>query len=98
MVGSYVYIPGTALTPLEPQSRSGDNPVKFQVVLSPNGTAVLKGLICCACNTLACLLKKECVCGVLFEICSNLVGCMLWDTRGSFKVYHCSIDSTTCCR
>ena len=29
---------------LEPQSRSGDNPVKFQVVLSPNGTAVLKGL------------------------------------------------------
>ena len=32
------------LTLLEPQSRSGDNPVKFQVVLSPNGTAVLKGL------------------------------------------------------
>ena len=29
---------------LEPQSRSGDNPVKFQVVLSPNGTAVLKVL------------------------------------------------------
>ena len=33
------------LTPLEPQSRSGDKPVKFKVVLSPNGTAVLKGLI-----------------------------------------------------
>ena len=33
------------LTLLEPQSRSGDKPVKFQVVLSPNGTAVLKGLI-----------------------------------------------------
>ena len=29
---------------LEPQSRSGDKPAKFQVVLSPNGTAVLKGL------------------------------------------------------
>ena len=29
---------------LEPQPRSGDKPVKFQVVLSPNGTAVLKGL------------------------------------------------------
>ena len=29
---------------LEPQSRSGDKPVKFQVVLSPNRTAVLKGL------------------------------------------------------
>ena len=36
----------SVLTPLEPQSRSGDNPVKFQVVLSPNGTAVLKGLSC----------------------------------------------------
>ena len=35
---------GLRLTLLEPQSRSGDNPVKFQVVLSPNGTAVLKGL------------------------------------------------------
>ena len=33
------------LTLLEPQSRSGDKPVKFQAVLSPNGTAVLKGLI-----------------------------------------------------
>ena len=33
------------LTLLEPQSRFGDKPVKFQVVLSPNGTAVLKGLI-----------------------------------------------------
>ena len=33
------------LTLLEPQSSSGDKPVKFQVVLSPNGTAVLKGLI-----------------------------------------------------
>ena len=32
------------LTLLEPQSRSGGKPVKFQVVLSPNGTAVLKGL------------------------------------------------------
>ena len=32
------------LTLLEPQPRSGDKPVKFQVVLSPNGTAVLKGL------------------------------------------------------
>ena len=34
----------SSLTLLEPQSRSGDKPVKFQVVLSPNGTAVLKGL------------------------------------------------------
>ena len=32
------------LTLLEPQSRSGGKPVKIQVVLSPNGTAVLKGL------------------------------------------------------
>ena len=32
------------LTLLEPQSRSGDKPVNFQVVLSPNRTAVLKGL------------------------------------------------------
>ena len=32
------------LTLLEPQSRSGDKPVKFQVVWSPNRTAVLKGL------------------------------------------------------
>ena len=31
------------LTLLEPQSRSGDKPVKFQVFLSPDGTAVLKG-------------------------------------------------------
>ena len=44
-------------TLLEPQSRSGDKPVKFQAVLSPNGTAVLKGLnksfslrACCACR------------------------------------------------
>ena len=35
---------GGSLTLLEPQPRSGDKPVKFQVVLSPNGTAVLKGL------------------------------------------------------
>ena len=32
------------LTLLEPQSRSGDNPDKFQVVSPQNGTAVLKGL------------------------------------------------------
>ena len=32
------------LTLLEPQSCSGDKPLKFQVVLSPNETAVLKGL------------------------------------------------------
>ena len=38
------FVVGEALTLLEPQSRSGDKPVKFQVVLSPNGTAVLKGL------------------------------------------------------
>ena len=37
------------LTLLEPQSRSGDKPVKFQVVLSPNGTAVLKGLTAPTC-------------------------------------------------
>ena len=30
------------LTLLEPQSRSGDKPVKFQVVCPQNGTAVLK--------------------------------------------------------
>ena len=40
-----VWFSGWRLTLLEPQSRSGDNPVKFQVVLSPNGTAVLKGLM-----------------------------------------------------
>ena len=34
----------TRLTPLEPQSHVGDNPVKFQVVCPQNGTAVLKGL------------------------------------------------------
>ena len=33
-----------ALTPLEPQSRFGDKPLKFQVVCPQNGTAVLKGL------------------------------------------------------
>ena len=32
------------LTPLEPQSRFGDKPVKFQIVCPQNGTAVLKGL------------------------------------------------------
>ena len=31
-------------TLLEPQSRFGDKPVKFQVVFPQNGTAVLKGL------------------------------------------------------
>ena len=36
--------PGQHLTPLEPQSRFGDKPVKFQVVCPQNGTAVLKGL------------------------------------------------------
>ena len=30
-------------TLLEPQSRFGDNPIKFQVVCPHNGTAVLKG-------------------------------------------------------
>ena len=32
------------LTLLEPQSRFGDNSLKFQVVCPQNGTAVLKGL------------------------------------------------------
>ena len=32
------------LTLLEPQSRFGDKPVKFQVVCPQNGTEVLKGL------------------------------------------------------
>ena len=41
MVKAYLEL-SKGLTLLEPQSRSGDNPVKFQVVLSPNGTAVLK--------------------------------------------------------
>ena len=36
------YIAG--LTPLEPQSRCGDKPLKFQVVCPQNGTAVLEGL------------------------------------------------------
>ena len=36
------------LTPLEPQSRFGDKPVKFEVVCPQNGTAVLKGLRLCA--------------------------------------------------
>ena len=31
-------------TPLEPQSRFGDKPLKFQVVCPQNGTAVLQGL------------------------------------------------------
>ena len=30
---------------LEPQSRFGDKPVKFQLVCPQNGTAVLKGLV-----------------------------------------------------
>ena len=34
------------LTLLEPRSRFGDNPLKFQVVCPQNGTAVLKGLTC----------------------------------------------------
>ena len=44
--GKYHQLPRIRLTilNLEPQSRSGDKPVKFQVVLSPNGTSVLKGL------------------------------------------------------
>ena len=33
------------LTPLAPQSRFGDNPLKFKVICPQNGTAVLKGLI-----------------------------------------------------
>ena len=32
------------LTLLEPQSRFGDKPIKFQVVCPQNGTAVLEGL------------------------------------------------------
>ena len=32
------------LTPIGPQSRVGDKPVRFRVFLPPNGTAVLKGL------------------------------------------------------
>ena len=32
------------LTLLQPQSRFGDKPLKFQVVCPQNGTAVLKGL------------------------------------------------------
>ena len=32
------------LTLLEPQSRCGDKPLKFQVICPQNGTAVLKGL------------------------------------------------------
>ena len=34
-----------SLTLLEPQSRFGDKPLKFQVVCPQNGTAVLEGLI-----------------------------------------------------
>ena len=33
-----------SLTPLEPQSRFGDNPLKFQVLCPQIGTSVLKGL------------------------------------------------------
>ena len=33
------------LTPLKPQSRFGDKPLKFQVVCPQNGTAVLKELM-----------------------------------------------------
>ena len=36
---------GGDLTPLEPQSRFGDKPVKLYVICPQNGTAVLKGLI-----------------------------------------------------
>ena len=36
-------VPQFALTPLEPQSRFGDNPLKFQVICPQNGTAVPKG-------------------------------------------------------
>ena len=34
----------SSLTPLEPQSRFGDKPLKFQAVCPPHGTAVLEGL------------------------------------------------------
>ena len=37
-----------ALTLLEPQSRFGDKPLKFQVVYPQNGTAILKGLSVCS--------------------------------------------------
>ena len=37
-------VTGRPLTHLEPQSRCGDKPLKFQVVCPQNGTAVLKGL------------------------------------------------------
>ena len=48
--GQIGWTPLRLLTLLEPQSRSGDKPVNFQVVLSPNGTAVLKvpGISHCA--------------------------------------------------
>ena len=43
------------LTRLEPQSRFGDKPLKFQVVCPQNGTAVLKGF-----NTNRVFLKQHC--------------------------------------
>ena len=35
--------PLQALTPLEPQSRAGETPLKFQAICPHNGAAVLKG-------------------------------------------------------
>ena len=41
-------------TVLEPRSRCGDKPLKFQVIRPQNGTAVLKGLILFCINTNTC--------------------------------------------
>ena len=42
LVTDSLSLPSGPHTPLEPQSRFGDKPVKFQVVFPQNGTAVLK--------------------------------------------------------
>ena len=54
------------LNPFEPQSRFGDKPVKFQVLCTPNGTAVPKGLRITH-FMLLCTNMLECLLGVLEE-------------------------------
>ena len=59
----YCCAAGVPVLHLEPQSRFGDKPLKFQVVRPQNGTAVLKGLkllyqVCTAASTDSSLHRK----------------------------------------
>ena len=62
------------LTLLEPQSRFGDKPLKFQVVCPHNGTAVLKGL-----HPFICLkpfLRSYCFLCLHLFVCLNPLLCL----------------------